>query len=42
RRPGDPAELVADPSRARDALGFAARYRELDEIVSHAAPWFGL
>ncbi|OOY17741.1 UDP-glucose 4-epimerase GalE [Thioclava sp. DLFJ4-1] len=42
RRPGDPAELVADPSRARDALGFSARYRELDEIVSHAAPWFGL
>lgn len=42
RRPGDPAELVADPSRARDALGFTARYRELDEIVSHAAPWFGL
>lgn len=41
RRPGDPAELTADPTRARDVLGLAPRYAALDEIVSHAAPWFG-
>ncbi|KFE34480.1 UDP-glucose 4-epimerase GalE [Thioclava atlantica] len=41
RRPGDPAELTADPSRAAEELGFTARYRDLDEIVAHAAPWFG-
>lgn len=42
RRPGDPAELTADPSKAAEVLGFTARYRDLDEIVAHAAPWFGL
>lgn len=41
RRPGDPAELTADPSLAAEELGFTARYRDLDEIVAHAAPWFG-
>ncbi len=41
RRPGDPAELTADPVRARDVLGLRPSYPELDEIVSHAAPWFG-
>lgn len=41
RRPGDPAELTADPSLAAEELGFTARFRDLDEIVAHAAPWFG-
>ena len=41
RRAGDPAELTADPSKARETLGFAARYTDLDQIVAHAAPWFG-
>ena len=41
RRAGDPAELTADPSRAQQVLGFRARYTSLDDIVAHAAPWFG-
>ncbi|WP_137700274.1 UDP-glucose 4-epimerase GalE [Marimonas lutisalis] len=41
RRDGDPAELTADPSRAEQVLGFRAQYTDLDEIVAHAAPWFG-
>jgi UDP-arabinose 4-epimerase len=40
RRAGDPPELVANPSRAHEALGFEARWRQIDEIVGHAAPWF--
>jgi UDP-arabinose 4-epimerase len=35
RRPGDPPELVADPSRARSELGWKARYT-LDDMVAHA------
>ncbi|TMV93630.1 UDP-glucose 4-epimerase GalE [Thioclava sp. BHET1] len=42
RRAGDPAELVADPTRAAQQIGFRARYRDLDEIIAHAAPSFGL
>ncbi|MEQ1506039.1 MAG: UDP-glucose 4-epimerase GalE [Myxococcota bacterium] len=38
RRPGDPAELWADPSRARAAFDWNPRY-DLDEIVAHAARW---
>ncbi|MDU8925957.1 UDP-glucose 4-epimerase GalE [Alisedimentitalea sp. MJ-SS2] len=41
RRDGDPAELTADPGRAAKVLGFRAHYTDLDEIVAHAAPWFG-
>lgn len=41
RRAGDPAELTADPRRAEAVLGFTARFRDLDQIVAHAAPWFG-
>lgn len=36
RRPGDPAELVADPARARAELGFAPRLSDLDSIVATA------
>ncbi len=39
RRAGDPPELVADPSRARDALGWTPRYGDLRTIVEHAWKW---
>lgn len=39
RRPGDPAILVADPSRARAELGWTARFPELAVQVGHAAAW---
>ena len=42
RREGDPAELRADVTKAAQVLGFRAQHVELDEIVSDAAPWFGL
>lgn len=39
RRDGDPAVLVADSRRAREALGWRPRYAELDTIVEHAWQW---
>jgi UDP-glucose 4-epimerase len=39
RRAGDPASLVADPSRARSVLGWQCRFPELDVIVQHAWQW---
>ncbi|TCO73338.1 UDP-glucose 4-epimerase GalE [Rhodovulum euryhalinum] len=42
RREGDPPALVADPAFAREALGFAAGFRDLDAIVAHAARAFGM
>jgi UDP-glucose 4-epimerase len=39
RRAGDPPELVADPSRARDVLGWSCRYADLETIVRHAWTW---
>src|SRR4029450_7333921 len=39
RRAGDPATLVADPSRARSVLGWMCRYPALDTIVEHAWNW---
>jgi len=42
RREGDPPELTADPARAADLIGFAPVYQELDDMIAHAAPWFGL
>ena len=38
RRPGDPPDLVADPSRAESALHWKAT-RNLDDIVSNAWAW---
>ena len=38
RRPGDPAELVADPSRAEKLLRWKAK-RSLDQIISTAWAW---
>ncbi|OGA52516.1 MAG: UDP-glucose 4-epimerase GalE [Betaproteobacteria bacterium RIFCSPLOWO2_12_FULL_62_58] len=39
RRPGDPARLVADASRARQELGWAPRYTNLERIVEDAWRW---
>jgi UDP-glucose 4-epimerase len=41
RRPGDPAALWADSTRAREVLGWEPRYG-LDEIVSSAWQWHSL
>lgn len=41
RRPGDPAELTADPTQAHKVIGFQAAFTGLDRIVADAAPWFG-
>lgn len=38
RRKGDPARLVADPTRAREILGWSPRFG-LDDIVEHAWRW---
>ena len=42
RRPGDPPSLVADPTLARERLGFSTRLSDIDTIVRTAAPTFGL
>ena len=39
RRPGDPARLVADSSRARAELGWEPRYADLATIIAHAWRW---
>jgi len=39
RRPGDPPELVAAPTRARDVLGWTCRYPDIETIVRHAWAW---
>ncbi|MDA0578343.1 MAG: UDP-glucose 4-epimerase GalE [Verrucomicrobia bacterium] len=39
RREGDPAILVADPSRAREQLRWTAQYSSLDHIVETAVRW---
>jgi len=39
RRPGDPPELVADPSVARRELGWQPRHSDLDAIVATAWAW---
>jgi UDP-arabinose 4-epimerase len=39
RRPGDPPKLVADPAAARRVLGFAAKWTEIDDVVSSAWKW---
>lgn len=39
RRPGDPAELVADPSRIQQRLGWRPRFPELQAIVETAWRW---
>jgi UDP-glucose 4-epimerase len=39
RRPGDPPELVADASRARQVLGWMPKYQKLRPIVETAWNW---
>jgi UDP-glucose 4-epimerase len=39
RRPGDPAELVADPTRIRAELGWLPTYVDLDTILRTAWQW---
>jgi UDP-glucose 4-epimerase len=38
-RPGDPARLVADATKAREVLGWKTRYPELEAIVRTAWEW---
>jgi UDP-glucose-4-epimerase GalE len=40
RRPGDPAVLIADPSRARQILRWTPKRSSLDDQVSDAWNWF--
>ena len=40
RREGDPASLVADPSRAAKTLGFAPKFTTIDPIVETAWQWY--
>ncbi len=39
RRPGDPPELVADASRAKEVLGWRPKYNEIQPIVQTAWKW---
>ncbi len=39
RRPGDPPALFADPSAAREALGWSARHTDIEQIVASAWRW---
>ena len=41
-RAGDPPVLVADPSKARQALGFTAQHSELGNILRTALAWHSL
>ncbi len=39
RRPGDPPVLVADPTRARERLGWTPHYTDVAEQMAHAWAW---
>jgi UDP-glucose 4-epimerase len=39
RRPGDPAELVANVDRIRSTLEWRPQFQDLDTIVAHAYAW---
>ncbi|NJK61769.1 MAG: UDP-glucose 4-epimerase GalE [Synechococcaceae cyanobacterium SM2_3_1] len=39
RRPGDPAQLISNASRARQELGWTPQYPELDRIIATAWQW---
>ncbi len=39
RRPGDPAQLIADSKAAREQLNWHPKYDDIDTIVSHAWAW---
>ncbi len=40
RREGDPPALYADPSKARELLGFAPQHSDIDTIIRTAWPFF--
>lgn len=42
RRPGDPPVLTADATRAAKVLGFRPDFPDIESMLRHAAPWFGL
>ncbi|MGZ8364541.1 MAG: NAD-dependent epimerase/dehydratase family protein, partial [Caulobacteraceae bacterium] len=39
RRPGDPPVLVADPAAARERLGWAAQWTDLERTIASAWDW---
>jgi UDP-glucose 4-epimerase len=39
RRPGDPSRLVADPTLARQALGWHPQHSDLRTLIEHAWRW---
>jgi UDP-glucose 4-epimerase len=39
RRPGDPAQIVADCARARALLNWQPQFNDLETIVAHALAW---
>ncbi len=39
RRAGDPPALVANPQKAKETLGWSARYTDLATIIEHAWKW---
>lgn len=39
RRPGDPPSLVADPSKAQEALGWTPKHSDISTILSTAWNW---
>jgi UDP-glucose 4-epimerase len=39
RRPGDPAQLVADPARASPLFGWRPVHSDLHEIIESAWQW---
>ena len=39
RRPGDPDELIADPSKIKTELGFEPKYSDLETIIKSAYTW---
>jgi UDP-arabinose 4-epimerase len=42
RRPGDPAVLIADPSKAREVFGWIAQRSDLPTIIADAWHWHSL
>ena len=39
RREGDPPQLVADPSQAKEVLGWEAKHKDIEQIVASAWGW---
>ncbi len=39
RRPGDPARLAADSSKARETLGWKPEYENVDDVIATAWKW---